>query len=63
MFSELTGIAIVVVVAIVAAIVTKIRYSQRKKKEQKDKEQREPIRAIDFDGHCNCEHCKRKEEK
>lgn len=63
MFSELTGMAIVVVIAIVAAIVTEVRYSQRKKKAEKAKEQREPIRVIDFNSHCDCEHCKCKEEE
>lgn len=63
MFSGLTGMAIAIVIAILAAIVTELRYSQKKKEAEKAKKQREPVRVIDFNSHCNCDHCKHKREE
>lgn len=63
MFSGLTGMAIAVVIAILAAIVTEVRYSQKKKKAEKAKEKREPIRVVDFNSHCNCDNCECKKEE
>lgn len=63
MFSGLTGMAIAIVIAILAAIVTEVRYSQKKKEAEKAKEQREPVRVIDFNSHCNCDHCECKKEE